>query len=479
VRVIGWAVFFRRSLFGDAPLDLAPAHQALAEGRYETAVTLLEGATRRQRRRGLQAQIKLYLAATYALYGPDGLEWGAQKLREAAEADGEITQQPLYRALYWEFAAYRGDAASDVRKGALATARSGDPFAVYHAASALFAIRAFRRAARLLKKIDPRALPDYLHWRYWSLLGKSLDAGDQLDDAVAAFERAVTLAPASERDCERLNLAASLLDLHRPERALRILEEADPRTLEPSEQLLHSYLQGRSHLLVGNPNRALEHLQQASALEDDDGRPSYAHKLALAQCYGALGHYPQAIAGYSQAVELAPKKQRTWTLHECALLLIEADRLPSARDLLLEALRAEGYDYRAEVYADLAEVEYKLANLSEAAEYARRALDLGAVVSACLTLGSVAYEYYHLDEAVGWFEKAAAASHEGETDWLHAQEMLADIFVQQGYRHPERVVFHAELALKYLHPSEEWALILRGYEARARTLLGGHSRRFN
>ena len=80
---------------------------------------------------------------------------------------------------------------------------------------------------------------------------------------------------------------------------------------------------------------------------------------------------------------------------------------------------------------------------------------------------------------MGWFEKAAAASREGETDWLHAQEMLADVFVQQGYRRPERVVFHAEAALKYLHPNEEWALILGGYAESAREILGGHSRRFN
>ncbi len=477
--MIGWAVFFRRPLFGAAALDVAPAHRALAEGKVETAVTILEGATQRQWRRGSQAQIRLYLAATYALYGPDGLEWGAQKLREAAEADTEIVQNPLYRALYWEFAAYRGDPAGDIRKGALAAARSGDPFAVYHAASALFAVRAYRRATRLLGKLDPLTLPDYLHWRYWSLLGKSLDASDQLEGAVDAFERAVLLANAREKHRERLNLAATLLELHRPESALKVLRLTDTWGLEAAEQLLHTYLEGRSQLLLGNPNRALEQLQRASALEDDDGGPSFAYKLALAQCYGVLGRYPQAIAGYLQAIELAPKRQRTWTLHECALLLVEAERLPSARDLLHEALRSEGYAYRAELYADLAEVEYKLANLNEAAEHARRALDLGAVVSACLTLGSVAYEYYHLDEAVGWFEKAAAASREGETDWLHAQEMLADVFVQQGYRRPDRVVFHAEAALKYLHPNEEWALILRGYAESAREILGGHSRRFN
>ncbi len=472
-------MFFRRPAGPDAFYDVAPAHRALAEGRYETAVTLLEGATKRQRRRSTQAQIKLYLAAAYALYGPDGLEWGLEKLREAAQADHEVTQLPLYRALYWEFAAYRGDAVADVRQGAMAAGRSGEAFAVYHAASALFAIHAYRRTTRLLQKIDPLRLPDYLHWRYWSLLGKAHDATDQLEEAVSAFERAVALSQGLERQHESLNLAASLLELHRAEHALRVLGETTPDVLDTPERALRIYLEGRAHLILGNPNRALEHLQQASALEDQSGEASYTYKLALAQCYGALGHYPQAIAGYTQATDLAPRKQRTWTLHEFALLLLEADRLDDARDLLFEVLRAEGYAYRAEVYADLAEVEYKRADLGKAADHALRALDLGATVSACLTLGSVAYEYYHLAEATGWFEKASAASLEGTPDWLHAQEMLADIFVQQGYKNPERVIFHAEAALKYLPASEEWALILRGYRREAQTLLDGHTRRFN
>lgn len=442
-------------------------------------MTLLEGATKRQRRRSSQAQIKLYLAATYALYGPDGLEWGAAKLREAAQADHEVTQLPLYRALYWEFAAYRGDATADVRQGALAAGRSGEAIAVYHAASALFAIHAYRRTTKLLQKVEPLSLPDYLRWRYWSLLGKAFDASDQLEDAVSAFEKAVALSQGLERQLESLNLAAGLLELHRAEHALRVLSETQPDALDDTEKPLRIYLEGRAHLLLGNPNLALEHLQRASALEDQSGEASYTYKLALAQCYGALGHYPQAITGYTRAIELAPKKQRTWTLHECALLLLEADRLDDARELLLEALRSEGYAYRAEVHADLAEVEYKRANLSGAADYALRALDLGATVSACLTLGSIAYEYYHLDEAIGWFEKAAAASLEGSPDWLHTQEMLADIFVQQGYKKPDRVIFHAEAALRFLAPSEEWALILRGYCVEAHTYLQGHSRRFN
>ena len=472
-------MFFRRPSFSDASSEVAPAHRALAEGHFETALTLLEGATRRQRRRSSQAQLKLYLAATYALCGPGGSEWGAQTLREAAEADSDVTQSALYRALYWEFAAYRGDAAADVRKGALAAAKLGDPFAVYHAASALFAIRAYRRVARLLTKLEPLELPDYLRWRYWSLLGKSCSASDRLDEAADAFRCSVSLAVGEEKQRERLHLAGTLLELHRPERALVILKTVAAPELEPDERLLHSYFEGRAQLLMGNPNLALEHLQRASALEDEAGSPSYTYKLALAQCYGALGRYPQAISSYHQAAELAPKKQRVWTLHEYALLLTEAEQLPGARDLLLEALRAEGYTYRAEVYADLAEVEYKLANLSRAAEYALRALDSGAVGSACLTLGSVSYEYYHLDDAIGWFEKAVASCREGETDWLHAQQMLADIFVQQGFLRPERIVFHAELALKYLYEGDEWALILRGYAEQARELLGGHSRRFN
>jgi tetratricopeptide (TPR) repeat protein len=472
-------VFFRRSAAHDAFSDVAPAHRALAEGRYETAVTLLEGATRRHWRRGTQAQIRLYLAATYALYGPDGLEWGSEKLREAAELDSDVTQHPLYRALYWEFAAYRGEAAGDIRRGVLSVARTGDAFAIYHAASALFAVHAYGRTARLLKRVNPLELPPYLHWRYWSLLGKAYDASDQLEQAVDAFERSVALSRGLERQHESLNLAASLLELHRAERALHILQSTNPDELEFPEKLLRIYLEGRVHLLLGNPNLALEHLQRASALEDDAGQPSYTYKLALAQCYGALGRFPQALDGYKRAIELASKKQRTWTLHECALLLLEAERFDDARNLLLETLRSEPYAYRAEVYADLAELEYKRANLKEATDYALRALDLGAVTSACLTLGSVAYEYYHLEDAIGWFEKAASACLEGSRDWLHAQEMLADIFAQQGYLKPERVIFHAQAALKYLPPSEEWALILRGYTAHAQQLLGGHSKYLN
>ena len=149
-------------------------------------------------------------------------------------------------------------------------------------------------------------------------------------------------------------------------------------------------------------------------------------------------------------MQLASKRQRALALHEYALLMLEADHLERAKELLLDASSDEYYDFHAEVYADLADVELKLGDLRSAGDLAHRALDLGATAPACLTLGNVAHEYYRFDEAIVWFEKAASASAEGSGEWLFAKEMLVDSFVQQGYLYPDRVIHHAEAALRYL-----------------------------
>ena len=117
--------------------------------------------------------------------------------------------------------------------------------------------------------------------------------------------------------------------------------------LEPDERLLHSYFEGRAQLLMGNPNSALEHLQRASALEDEAGSPSYTYKLALAQCYGALGRYPQAILELSPSRRACPEKAACLDPARVRLLLTEAEHLQSAPRAALEALHAEGYSYRA------------------------------------------------------------------------------------------------------------------------------------
>ena len=473
-------MFFRRS----PAAEIEPVHRALAEGRYEAALALLEGAAKRQRERGSQAQFKLHLAATYALYGEDGLEGGVVHLGEAAEADDAVAHTPLYRALYWEFAAYRGDAVNDVKRGALAAAEASgainDGVATYHAASALATIHASKRAAQVLHEIDTHALPDYLKWRCWSLLGRCYEARGLWAEAAAAFEHSASLSRGADRYGELLNLAASRLETQQPLEALEALESTSTLCVQnAAEGAVERYLSGRAHLLLGNPNTALNLFLEASVLESAAGDASFSLQLALGQTYSLLGKTRRAAESYREALELASKRQRTLALHEYALVMLEADNLERAQALLFEAAGDEHYAFHAEVYADLADVALKLGNQGAATDLAHRALDLGASAPACLTLGSIAHEYSRFDEAISWFEKAASASFEGQAEWLFAKEMLVDSFVQQGYRHPDRVIYHAEAALRYLAPFDEWTLLLRGYVAHAKALLGGHLRLLN
>lgn len=472
-------MFFRRLQNQDLLPELLPAQRALAEGRYEAALVLLERAMRRQRGSAQQAQLLLHLAAAYALYGARGLEWGSKKLSEALKMDALCAQSPLYQGLYWEFAAYRGEAAALVRHGVKRVFVAQEPVATYHGASALFVIADFREVVRVLRTLNVDDLPKHLRWRYWSLLGKSLDALDDVEEAAAAFEKSVALSVDQDQQHERLNLAAKLLELEHPARALRILHAVEPTDLDNNEQLLLCHIEGRSQLTLGNPNLALEYLQRACDLEAQRGEASYMHTLALAQCLAALGRFAEAIHHYQSALKLAPTAQRIWTTHEYALLLAEAEELNHARELLLDIHKAKDYMYHPEVAADLAEVEFKLNHFKASASYAEMALEQGVVISPCLTLGSIAYEYYHFDDAITWFEKALAASHHGSAEWLHAQQMLADIFVQQGYLYPQQVIVHAEAALAYMHPRDEWSLILHDYVRTAKRILGGHKRNIN
>lgn len=466
---------FRRQ----APSGVEPAHRALAQGRYEVAFALLESAARRQRDLADQARLRLYLAAAYALYGHDGLEGGLRCLRDAVMLEPRIAEDPLYRALYWELGAYRGDAKADVRRGALAAARSDDGVASYHAASALLIVGANKRAKMILERLSDEVLPDYLQWRRWSLLGQAREQLGEFEAAAEAYQQAVEKSRGLDQQGERLNLAACWVEAGKAHEALEVLAEVKSDELDELEQATHAYLEGRAHALLANPNEALQRFLRARVLEDAAGEPSFGLRLALAQLYATLGKRERALESYHEALALAPKAQRSLALHEYAFALFENEQLLEARETLLEVVEDERYAYRADVYADLAELEFRLGNFEAADDLARRALDLGAVAAACLCLGTLALEYCRFDEAIGWFEQAASASREGDTDWLAAQELLADTLVQAGLKQPARVLHHAEAALRYLADSDEWTVTLRDYVARAKAALGGRDRLLN
>jgi len=458
----------------------AEVYRALAEGRYEAAFAVLEGALRRPRARLEQAQLTLHLAAIYALYGSDGLSGGLTCLHEAASIEPSITQTPLYRALYWEFAAYRGDPPDDVRTGAIAAAEADHPLASYHAASALLAISDRGEAGQVLLRLKPQSLPEYLVWRRWSLLAQSYERDGAWREAAEAYEQAASLSSGSDRQGELLNLAASRLEAGEPQEALSALANVDDQLLvDDTDRAVRCYLEGRTQLALDNPNLALELFLQAASFEERTQEQSYGLALALAQTYAILGDYPAAFALYPRALALASPEQRAFAAHEYAFALLEADRLLEAREALHEAAKDAHYSHRADIFADLADLEYRLGNFAEAEEHARRALALGAEAPACLTIGQIALEYYRLEEAIAWLEQAVGASREGESHWLQAQQLLCDCYVQEGYKRPEAVLRHAEAALAYLAPGDEWALTIEQYRLTALTQLGGQKRMFN
>ena len=163
--------------------DLESAYQALAQGDYDVALAMMENVAKRANRQS-QGPSWLQLAALYGLYGEDGIENGQPALRRAVTADPTLASHPLYRALFWEFAAYKGGSIGDVKRGLKDVPESGEDVASYHAAAALFAVDAPKSAARRLEAIDVDALPAYLRWRRWSLLGQCWEAMGEWQDGL-------------------------------------------------------------------------------------------------------------------------------------------------------------------------------------------------------------------------------------------------------------------------------------------------------
>ena len=467
--------------FWRSPLsELEPALKALARGEYEVAFALLESAAQRPRRGEVQAIYRLHLAALYALYGQDGLENGVLELRAAARADPTVVQQSLYQALYWEFAAYRGDPVAEVKRGLKGVSALEDSVAGYHAACALLAVGAPKSAARMLEKVDAATLPTHLDWRRWSRLGQAHQRLGAFNRAVMAYRSAVARSAGVEREAERLNLASCQLELGDAEGALATLAEVDDRLLSENEDCaIKRYLLGRVHVDQGNPNLALEHLRAGHLVEGVSDMTAFSLAYVTGQALTALSRYDEAVEVFGRAIELSDGESRTVALHEQAFALIETERFEEARDILEEVLSDPGYAHRADGFVDLADVLFKLGEFEQAEKVAMRALDLGAVAAACFCLGNIAFEYFRLEEAAAWYEKAASAGPKGSLDWVAAQQMLADVFAQFGPSAAERLLRHAEAAIEHTDPSSDWHLTLTRYIEMARARLGGGSRLLN
>jgi tetratricopeptide (TPR) repeat protein len=460
--------------------ELEPTNRALARGEYEVAFALLETAAQRPRSSAFQATYRLHLAGLYALYGEEGIEGGALELRTAARIDPTIVRQPLYQSLYWEFASYRGESLSEVKRGLKEISALEDPVAGYHAACALLAADAPKSAARILVQLDVTTLPTHLDWRRWSRLGQALQKLGKLDQAVEPFQHAVALSTGGERESERLNLASCQLEIANLNGALNTLENVDDQLLSDNEDFaVKRYLLGRIHLERNNPNQALESLLEGYMVEGLGAGTAFSISYVTGQSLVALGRFNEAIEVFEEAIELAEGEDRSLALHEQAYAFIESERYEEARAVLEEILSDPSYTLRAEGFGDLADVLFRTGDYEAAEALSIRALDLGATAVACLCLGNIAFECFRYEDAATWYEKAASASKKGSPNWVGAQQMLADVFAQLGSGSAPRLLQHAEAAIGHTDPSTDWYLTLTRYIEFAQAQLGGNDRSLN
>lgn len=456
---------------------MEPARRALAEGRYEAAFALLEHAAHDAAGGPVRALYRLHLAAADALYGPAGLDRGVQALRQAVASDPSVVRRPLYRALHWEFRALQGAAAHEVRSG-VARIGEDDPVASYHAASALWLAGAGRSARTRLAALRPASLPAYLRWRRASLRGHVLAEAGAFEEAADAFELAYGMATPLERAPVALHWAAALLELGFHERVRELLEPIAPERLEPVDRGWALELLGRADLELGNPGRALARFDAAEA-SVPDGERRFSLQQARAQTLARMGRHAEAAACLGEVIDDAPVDERSFALHEQAVVLLEADELDAAEGVLEELMVDPDYPHHAEATADLAEIRLRKGDLPAARETAAQALELGAVGPACLTLGTIAFEYFDLDEAIVWLERTVSATTAGEPSWVAAHQLLADVHAQRGSPAAESLLLHARRALEHSEPGSEWIAPLQAHVDRARRWLGGADRWLN
>lgn len=476
-----WAVMTDAATFW--PL----ACTALAEGDFEQAFALLHagmllsGAAE-------QGDYALLAGSLHSLYGDAALSESRLSLSEALRLNPALAADPLYLALEAECrartAALNGEVLGEAAlPPAAAVTQTADPLARFHSLSALVLAGRLHEAAQL--SLDPAELPPHLSWRAAALQAEAHEGLGDSQRAAELFAQAATGASGPDRAVMLQEGAAIALAQGQFDVAQAALAEAralySPAVSDPQEALSLStwhYLNAQTELALGHADRALGEIEAAAQLEAGGGDPSHGVALVRGQVLSALGRTEEALAAFEQAVALAQDTDRAYAQHELAVALLDLDRPLEAQEWLDTVAREPNYPFQAEIQADLAECDYRLGQLAQAQAGAEQALMQGAVVPASLVLGNVALEYYHLDDALGHFERVIAGSPEGSRDWLIGQQMTADILAQQGFRNPAQVYAHAQQALEYTDAGDEWHATLQAHLNRAAELMqGGNSGR--
>lgn len=455
----------------DAHTSWQQACAFLASDDYDAALGLLESAMQEAGPQA-RARIALYLASVHALYGEVGLPDMQAALAEALRLDPNLKTDPLAAALSAEQAArtsgFRVELPSQVREAA-------DPLARVHAFSALALSGQPQEALDI--ELPVAELPEHLRWRLRSWQADAQETLGQTQDAAYLYAEAAHLTSGLNRAVMLQEQAALMLNLGKAAEADQILELARPLYTgrDPEEGLnlaTWHYLHAQTQLQLGQAEQAMTDIQEAGRLEGLGGEKSYGVALVRGQVLTQQGQQERALQAFEEALQLAGEADRPYANHELGVALLDLDRPVEARERLEAVLADHSYPYQPEVLADLAECDYRLGRLAEAQQGAEQALAQGAVVPASMVLGSVAMEYYHLDEALEHYERVVREAAPESRDWIVGHQMAADVMAQQGFQNPALAYAHAQQALAHTPESDDWHVTLQEHLRKAEELLG-------
>lgn len=418
-----------------------------------------------------RAQLALFAAELYALHGPELTDEGLGALVSAAELNEKTAESIRFQVLRGFLLSYgeeTEDALEDARSGL-----QGDEVSRFFAACTLMNLGEDAQAREVLQSLSANQMPLYLKWRYHAWFGKLLDQAGEFALASEQYRAALRLVKVPwHQFVLSLDLSNVLLSLSELQDAQKLLDYMASQLdqVTPEQKLQYAYTLAQVHLNQTHYPEALKWIEEADSLERELGDPSYGVALVYGQALMGLGRPVEALVHFKDALNLT-ETEASYCLHEIGIAHLDSDQPLEALEYLQQVLRDGDYAYLPEAQADLADAEYRLGRLTEAETLAQEALEQGAVVPASLVLGNIAMDYYHLDDALGHYRRVADTAAEGGREWLVSQQMMADILVQQGFAQPDHILTHAEQALKFTDPSDDWYLTLQGYVSRARDAL--------
>lgn len=415
----------------------------------------------------------LYLASLHALYGDAATEHLSAALAQATSLDPKLAQEPLTLALTAELdARLRG---ADATPPSHVVREATDPLARFHALCALALAEKPQEALDI--HLASTELPEHLRWRLRSWQADCQESLGQTGDAIHLYAEAAHLASGMNRAVMLQEQAALLLQQGEAVDARAALDYARPlypATLSEEDSLnlaTWHYLRAQALLTIGQPALAQDMIWEADRLERQYGDPSYGVALVRGQILTHLGQQENAITAFEDALKLASDQDRPYANHELGVALLDLDRPVEAREKLEAVLNETEYPYHPEVLADIAECDYRLGRLSEAQQAAEQALAGGAVVPASLVLGSVALDYFQLDDALEHYERVIREAAPDSRDWITGHQMATDVMAQQGFPNPAAAYAHAQQALTHTPESDDWFMTLQDHLRKAEALM--------